>query len=183
MCFFRSANFVGLPRENRNRGFTLLLAALVSSIVLALGASIFTLARKEVMLSSLGRDSQYAFYSADQAAECALYWDSRWLFFGTSTPSNVTAPNPMCDGQTLTDQNGADINLQRPSPASYPYTMTFKYSPRSAAVSYCAIGYVQKTQDVSGIVRTTIHTDGYSSSCTTLASNPRTLQRSVELHY
>lgn len=169
--------------KKKSRGFTLLLAALVSSIVLALGASIFTLARKEVTLSSLGRDSQYAFYSADQAAECALYWDARYGFFGTSTPAGVTAPNPMCDGQTLTDQNGADINLQRPSPASYPYTMTFKYGPRSAGVSYCAMGYVLKTQDASGVVRTTIHADGYSSSCVTLASNPRTLQRSVELHY
>ena len=39
-----------------NRGFTLLLAALVATIVLALASSIFTIAQKQLILSSIGRD-------------------------------------------------------------------------------------------------------------------------------
>src|SRR3954470_22795797 len=94
-------------KKNNQRGFTLLLAALVASIVLSLGASIFGIAKKQVTLSSLGRDSQYAFYSADQAAECALYWDLRWSYFATSTPPGLVAPNdPTCDGQHWTPAGG-----------------------------------------------------------------------------
>jgi Tfp pilus assembly protein PilX len=54
------------------RGFTLLLASLISSLLLILGSAIFVLVQKQIILSSLGRDSQFAFYAADQAAECAM---------------------------------------------------------------------------------------------------------------
>src|SRR5690606_31977989 len=32
---------------------------------------------KQIVLSSTARQSQYAFYAADSAMECALYWDQR----------------------------------------------------------------------------------------------------------
>ncbi len=79
------------------RGFTLLLAALIASIVLSLGSSIFMIAKKQITLSSLGRDSQFAFYAADTGAECALYWDVRYNAFATTT----VAATPTCDGKEL----------------------------------------------------------------------------------
>ncbi len=88
--------------KSRQRGFTLLLAALVASIVLALGSSIFTIAKKQVTLSSLGRDSQFAFYAADTAAECALYYDVRLSSFATS--SGITMLPIQCDGVVVTPQ-------------------------------------------------------------------------------
>lgn len=69
-------------RIKQSRGFTILVAALTASLVLALGISVFTIAQKQLILSSLGRNSQYAFYAADTAAECALYWDIREHAFG-----------------------------------------------------------------------------------------------------
>lgn len=80
-----------------SQGFTLLLAALIASIVLALGTSIFGIVQKELILSSIGRDSQFAFYAADTGAECALYWDVRHqLFTSEIAPTEIT-----CDGQTV----------------------------------------------------------------------------------
>jgi len=152
------------------KGFTLLLAALVSSIVLALGAAIYGLAVKEVLLSSLGRDSQFAFYAADTAAECALYWDIRFGYFGTTTPVSVTPPAPQCDTQSLsaTGRTG-----------TYPQTMSFSLEPNG----YCADVTVAKTKDpTTGAVSTIIHANGYSTSCAN-QGGARTLQRSVELHY
>ena len=166
--------------SSKKRGFTLLLAALVSSVVLAMGASLFILAKKQVILSGLGRDSQIAFYAADQAAECALYWDSRWSYFGTSTPPALIAPNdPTCDGQHWTPAGGSGRPAASPY---YPYTMVFQYAPTSGTQSYCAIVYVTKTQNAN-VVSSLIHADGFSASCSTLTTNPRTLQRSVELRY
>src|SRR3990167_7483874 len=80
-----SATSYQLPATSSERGFTLLLAAIVSSIVLAVGAAIFGIAQKQVLLSAIGRDSQFAFYAADTAAECALYWDFRCNYFASST--------------------------------------------------------------------------------------------------
>jgi Tfp pilus assembly protein PilX len=162
-----------------SRGFTLLIAALVSSIVLALGTSIYEIAQKELTLSSLGRDSQFAFYAADTAAECALYWDFRYSYFASSTPSDPAAQNPSCDGQAL-DATGRA--------GTYPYTMTSAqmnlFQDTTPAGGYCAVVSVEKSIDGStGALRTIIHADGYNVTCASIPTAPQALQRSVELHY
>ncbi len=162
--------------KSGERGFTLLLAALVSSIVLALGASIFALAQKEVTLSSIGRDSQFAFYAADAAAECALYWDFRFDYFATSTPPDV---NPTCDGQPLSASPPSD---------DYPYTMESAkiniFQDVEPAGNFCVQVFVTKSLDpITSALRTVIHADGYSVNCAAIQTSSRALQRSVELHY
>ncbi|MCR4325273.1 MAG: hypothetical protein NUV59_00490 [Patescibacteria group bacterium] len=169
-----------LPRRAKRgqRGFTLLLAALISSIVLALGSSIFSIAQKQVTLSSIGRDSQFAFYAADTAAECALYWDFRYGYFATSTLEGT--PDPVtCDGQPM-DASGRSDTL--------PYTMISQpmdlFTSASPPSDLCAQVTVTKSlDDTTGAIRTVVHANGYSTSCATITTNPRALERSVELHY
>ena len=155
--------------KNSQKGFTLLLAALIASIVLALGASIFTIAQKSVILSSLGRDSQFAFYAADTGSECALFWDLRFGYFATTAPVSVVNPDPRCGGTTLV-ASGRSV--------TYPYTMTFQFEPNG----FCSIVTVSKAQSGS-TVTTVIHADGYNTNCTIKDTAARSLQRSVELHY
>ncbi|MEK7509495.1 MAG: hypothetical protein AAB605_02170 [Patescibacteria group bacterium] len=150
-----------LKAASSERGFTILLAALVASLVLTLGISVFSIAQKQVVLSSLGRSSQFAFYTADTAAECALYWDIRHDMFST-TPPSVT---PSCDGAPL-----ALVG----EPGAYPYTISFEYEPNG----YCA--QVSVTKD-SVDPRTVIHADGFSTNCADISVSGRSLQRSVEL--
>lgn len=164
-------------RSRRERGFTLLLAALVASIVLGLGAAIFQLAQKQLILSSIGRDSQFAFYAADTAAECALYWDFRYSYFGTTTPSG--AENPLCDLEEI----GATGRSE-----TFPYTMTSAqmnfFQDASPSGGYCAQVFVTKSIDpTTSAIRTLVHADGYSINCDSILTSPRALQRSVELHY
>jgi hypothetical protein len=89
-----------MKKTPHNQGFTILLAALVASLVLSLGISVFSIAQKQLILSSLSRTSQYAFYAADAGAECALYWDLRHTAFGSSSTDPLTEIT--CDGQTVT---------------------------------------------------------------------------------
>ncbi len=85
-----------------NRGFVLLLAVLVSGILLALGVALYNIASKELILSSSGRDSQFAFYAADSGIECALYWDAKHdAFATTSSLTQVT-----CGSGTLPSPGG-----------------------------------------------------------------------------
>ena len=178
------------------RGFTLLLAALVSSIVLAVGAAIFGIAQKQVLLSAIGRDSQFAFYAADTAAECALYWDFRCSYFASSTAlinPSCNSPEPTCDTELLQATG-------RPTAEPYfPYTMTSERMDffQDAAVSgnLCAQVSVLKCQgtldedgdcspgDATAPIRTVIHADGYSTNCASINTSARALQRSVELRY
>lgn len=64
--------------HSRKKGFTLLIAVLVSSIFLSLASTIATITFKQIILSSIGKDSQRAFYAADAGMECALYWDLKF---------------------------------------------------------------------------------------------------------
>ncbi len=68
--------------QNTKGGFTLFYAALVSSLLLAIGLAILNITLKEFVLSSGARDSETAFYSADSALECALFWDNTLRIFG-----------------------------------------------------------------------------------------------------
>lgn len=163
-------------RHTQQRGFTLLLAALIASIVLSLGAAIFAIAQKELALSSVGRDSQFAFYAADTAAECALYWDVRFGSFATSSDSHP-ASSVSC-AQTTPSVTVAASSQDATS------TFTLSLAQIDPTKTYCANVSVAKSKNAvtNGIV-TVIHADGFSSSCTTILTDPQALQRSVELHY
>ncbi len=183
------------------RGFTVLLAALVVSIVLALGAAIFQLAQKQLILSSIGRDSQFAFYAADTAAECALYWDFRCNYFASSTSGINPActipdpPGPLCDGQALKPFDPDN----RSTPPSYPYTMTSAkmnlFLDVAPFAGFCAQVSVTKCQGTiaadrtctldltKSIIRTLIHADGYNVNCASILVSPRALQRTAEWRY
>jgi len=169
-------------RTSRQTGFTLLLAALVASIVLTLGASIFDIAQKQLTLSSIGRDSQFAFYAADTISECALYWDFRFSYFSATTPTGV---NPTCDTKAITP---LAVSPSEGEPYAYPYTLTSPeidlFTDASPPTDYCAQVTVTKTLDpVTKAVKTTIHADGYSTSCDQVLTSQRALQRTVELNY
>lgn len=58
------------------RGFTIFFAVLVGSLALAIGLSIYELLVRELELSQVATQSQFAIYAADTGAECALYWDT-----------------------------------------------------------------------------------------------------------
>lgn len=165
--------------KKRSRGFTLLLAALVASVVLALGSSIFSIARKQVTLSSLGRDSQFAFYAADTAAECALYWDIRFNTFGNTAPETP----PSCAGQLLGETVTSGVRT------AAPYTIEFELDlfvngdgvlGTADDIGYC--GRVQVTKNTTSPF-TVIHADGYSTACDVINTSTRSLQRSVQLQY
>lgn len=57
------------------RGMTILLAVLLVSTVLLISLSLFNITLKQIILSAVARDSRYAFYAADSARNCSLYWD------------------------------------------------------------------------------------------------------------
>lgn len=160
---FRS--IFNFQKTQSQRGFTILLAALIASLVLALGISIFSIAQKQLILSSIGRNSQYAFYAADTAAECALYWDSRHLAFDPTAPVTPIS----CDTATTITVSHTDL-------VAYPVTYTFDFEPNA----YCAqVTVIKNTVHP----RTVIHADGFSVPCADVEVNARVLQRSVELTY
>jgi hypothetical protein len=83
----------------RRRGFTLIFAALIGGLLLAIGGAILGISLRELALSGVARESRNAFYAADSGLNCALYWDI------ARQDSNVFA-----DSGDWLPQNGAVFN-------------------------------------------------------------------------
>lgn len=58
-------------------GFALLFSVLVSSLLLTIGLSIFSIALKELAISTATRQSIHAFYAADSGREYIKYLDTK----------------------------------------------------------------------------------------------------------
>jgi hypothetical protein len=70
---FKKTGSTGSPQVNR--GFALLFSVLISSLLLTIGLSIFSIALKELAISTAARQSIHAFFAADSGRERALYED------------------------------------------------------------------------------------------------------------
>jgi hypothetical protein len=79
------------------KGFFLLYAILLTSIILIIGLGVFEITLKQVSFSGIDRESVRAFYAADAGLECALYQDVVLNKFSTSTPPGTI----VCNGQTI----------------------------------------------------------------------------------
>jgi hypothetical protein len=101
-----------------NKGYTLLFAVLVSSLVLAVGISILNVSKKEFLLASSARESVTAFYAADTGIECAAFHDdsARDIFSNVNYSNGVNCTgnhfNVTVDSSVLgTDLYTFDMNL------------------------------------------------------------------------
>lgn len=61
-------------------GFAMLFSVLISSLLVAIGLSIFSLTLKELTISTSARESQVAFYAANSGMDCAIYWNFEGKF-------------------------------------------------------------------------------------------------------
>ncbi len=86
--------------NNSQRGFTLLVSVIFMSVMLSFGLALASIGYKQQVLASSALASQYAFYAADTALECALYADQQQDLFAygkyDGSPKSIT-----CDGETI----------------------------------------------------------------------------------
>ncbi len=75
--------------NNTKKGFTLILACLVTSIILSVALGIYNIILREIEFSGIGRESQIAFHSADSGVECAMYWDIKKGLISSTTVNAI----------------------------------------------------------------------------------------------
>ncbi len=155
-----------------NKGYTLLFAVLVSSLVLAIGISILNVSKKEFLLASSARESVTAFYAADTGIECAAFHDdsARDRFSSSNYSSGVDCVgnhfNISLDSSILgTDVYTFDINLDNGS---------------------CAIVEVIKV--IYPVIATNIRSSGYNMGWNSLNNrcetpSPRRVERVLYYSY
>ncbi len=129
---------------------------------------------KDIRLSSISRESQKAFYAADAAAECALYWDFRKGRFDIDTP---TTSGVTCSNQDVASSTHELPGLDSDGVPGVGGTAVTKYRYEVDG-KYCAVVFVYKNDTAP---KTVIEARGYNTKCD--APSRIKLERAVRLQY
>lgn len=168
------------PNEGK-RGFALLIAVIFMSVMLALGLALGSIAFKQEVLASGAIESQYAFYVADAALECALYADQDQDLFNYAAHSPGNPPN-LITTVACNDASGPATQLY------YSYTASVLIAAQRLPLDQgkrCAdvTAYKYSSPQPGGIT-TYIFSQGYDVPCATVASpgTSRFVSRGMQSH-
>jgi Tfp pilus assembly protein PilE len=164
-----SCNAVSHPR-----GFTLLVALIFVSVILSVGLALTDIAYKQVILASTAQQSQYAFYNADSALECALEQDQQYDTFDYTNEPVANNQGPfMCEGQAITFNASAPV-VNSPTTTR---TTTFNVACQSGGT----LAQVSVLKSLIGSAyKTTIYAGGFND-CN--PSDPQRVERGLQSHY
>lgn len=126
-----------------HQGFVLLFSVVVSAVIFFIGAGIFTISFKELLISSLGKESQKSIFAADAGVECGLQLDTDGYFIDNTAYSEVFN----CFGSVIANKYDNGIN---------EFYFTLIYPDKT-----CAKVTTIKPYD-GGPVLTTIYAQGYN---------------------
>lgn len=146
------------PKQN-NKGFALLFSVLLASFLLTIGLSIFSIALKELAISTAARQSVRAFFAADSGRECAIYWDIK---AGVVTSKNRGGEKIKCWDSEITMTSG---NENGPWYSTIPSSITDDPSDNVFLTDDGQANFnveITKTETGNNII-TTIISRGYDS--------------------
>lgn len=180
----------------RNKGYTLLLAVLTSTVLLLIAIFIVQITRKQFILASAARDSQYAFVAADAGIECAIVnYDNG--FFDQNKMSQPNDPVNGALGTISCANQTAGTSYLKPTGAA-----PWKYDPiapnnSNATTSFmlpvsggpsCMWVKVGYHKDSANNVKFIIESRGYNIGWTAGSQDcggygPRKVERALRLTY
>ncbi len=170
--------------KSKNKGFAILFAVLISSLLLAVGFSVYNISVKELVISNFEAGSRQAMYSAQSGMECALYWGFLPLSqikdsfprISTGSSRDFTCGignmgSKLIDGVTNPDY------IKNTSPTSGPDISFLMYLSTAGDGGPCAQVYVTFTDTSTSSTPTKITSRGYNI-CN--ADNTRRVERVFE---
>ncbi len=177
----------------KRKGFTLLFAVLVSTLIVSIGATVISIALRQTILSGTSRESQYAFYAANTVLECVFYWDVAGkadadgkVFPGEGdiALTGLDLGDVACSGGNITSGSGfitAFANRAWEDTGPYEKTVRIEVSDTTGTFGhrYCAEATISKTTN-GDIVTTTIEAKGYN---TCDLNNARAVERGLRQTY
>jgi|AntAceMinimDraft_13_1070369.scaffolds.fasta_scaffold06404_2 hypothetical protein len=142
-------------QKNKEKGFVILFAILISSIILLITSGMFNVIQKQVLLSAYSRESQRAFYASDAAIECALFHDISPFLEKTHFPMEGISPDLKCGGSVIQVQQLGQVSEE------YDKTFAFRYFSDDDQVG-CSYILVEKSL-VGGLYETRITAAGFNT--------------------
>lgn len=156
------------------RGFTLLIAIILASVALVVGLSLADIAYKQVVLSSTAKNSQVAFYRADSAMECALYYDQQFAAFNRASAYTGSI---QCENRAVANYSGSAYSNSLGSGWRTTFNVT---CPGDTGVSGSITVYKAESGVCSGTSKNCLYASGYNL-CSTTA--PNRFERALKVLY
>ena len=150
--------------KKENKGYAILFTVVVVGIISAITIGLTNAAYKQMMLSSVARDSTSAFYQADISTECAMYADNIDVL---SNVDSVSVPFK-CGGTIMDYNHTVDTTLYQLTPHN-----------QSSITGKCFLADVNKNE-VGDLIKTKVEAYGYNI-CN--KNNFRTVERKIEVNY
>jgi len=159
----------------RNKGFVLLFAITLASMLLAMALGVSNIALKEINFSTSARNAADAFFAADTGAECMLFHDK--VASGVFTSGSPASQNITCAGSST-------INVVKSNPSLNNFSWDFVVPSLGSVNQSCVIVKVSKNFFDPNNVTTSITSKGYNvgnASCN--STNVNRTERELELTY
>jgi hypothetical protein len=184
--------------QQKQGGFALLLAIIISSVVLAIGLSILNISVNQINLSATARESELAFQTAHGGMDCIWYWRiANASYYSQLDP---TLPAIDCFGSNPIDSNETTLlSNSNGHIKSYEYTFEWGDPLRCTDVEMVVFnataGDLSWTFDNQGVgndglkecqegnVCTVLFSQGYNRSCTELATSIFSVQRELVVEF
>lgn len=165
----------------QKRAFALLIAVIFMAVMLSFGLTLASLAFKQQTLASSALQSQYAFYAADSALECALLADQKQMLFMYDSDVSKSAPIMSCNGVSAQGAAG------QPTPQTIQHTASMWVTQSRLSLNggkFCADVTVYKPNLALGTATTSLFAQGYNEPCDRIAADDSHLSsRGLEAYY
>jgi len=155
--------------KTKQSGYAILFAVVIVSVISIIAVGLSNTTFKQLILSSVARDSQTSFFESDTATECALYADAvENLTYGSPSP-----------WQCGVDRNGRNYSLEL-GPLSTGGN-GYEANPSAPDASPCFEFSVENIIPINpGDPSTKVRGRGYNSCDKT---SPRTVEREIQVTY
>jgi hypothetical protein len=187
--------------SDTHSGFALLLALIISSVVLAIGASILSISINQVNLSATARESEFAFQAAHAGIDCQWYW--RYEDADGYTAADANEPNPTitCFGESprvtskyrILEQSGIgyvdsfynvfDWGDPKRCSSVRMYVMTATGGDLTVPFTNVGIGDDGVKTCLQGNTCTVLISSGYNRSCYDIYDSIFSVQREITLEF
>lgn len=157
--------------QKTNRGFTILIATIISSIVITIGVSVVGMVKQQLVLTGISEQSELAMSAADAGMECMTYWESKGYFDVGAPETSIT-----CFEQSFStgsNSSGVDHNL--------PTTAGITWTTNNSGISMCTKMFLKKVLNSNDTVTTTVIASGYNVACDKIINNPEVVERQISL--
>lgn len=158
-------------RKNNQSGYAILFSVVVVGIILVIAFGLSNITYKQLVLSSLAKESQTAFYQADLASECGLYHDWHLDSFTPVDSETPLVDSVSCGGEDFDVEYGNCFNNR-----DFDVNYCIKPKDQKSNKPCFRIEFIVNEEENTTIMRA----NGYNI-CNVLTD--RTVERTIEVTY